>query len=242
MPTLTILSGFLLAPLIGGLFASVLCSLHILRDKRPPWYHALLSVALGILGALLVMFRGEVFHPERWPDRFPGQWSWLSTALAGSLPLTTVVVVIAVTLFRERFKKHLSMRERRARWRLRRQRSWRRARWFHLLGSTTLIIGSTGCLLCLYAARVPSADSAVADPATPYRWDPHNPTAVPPPSRPASPRPLFEITTAAVFLSPVCLLSLVAAGGWLAFTVSRWRGYIRVRPRHRRDLLGRHLS
>ena len=143
---LTILGGLLLAPFVAGLSASVLCSLSILRDRKPPWYHALVSMLLGIAGASLVVFRGDVLEPRRWPGRFSGHWGLLVTALVASLPLTALVVLIAVSLFRERFKKHLSRHERRTRRRLRHQQSWRRRRWFHLIGSGTIIVGLTGCL------------------------------------------------------------------------------------------------
>lgn len=242
-PFLIILGGFLLAPMIAGLMASVLCSLQILRDKRPSWSAGILSLLFGILSVWLLMFRSDVLHPGRWPNRFPGHWGQLAAALVASLFLTAVVILIAVTLFQERFRKHFSVSERRALRRLRRQRSWRRVRWFHLLGSSALIVGLTGGLLCLCAARAPSTDhNAVANFAAASHWDTRNPTATPLQSRPETPKPLLEITTAAAFLSPVCLLGLVAAGGWLAFTISFWRGYLRVRPRHRSDLLVRPRS
>jgi hypothetical protein len=239
-PLLTIQSGLLLAALVAGLSASVLCSLSILRNQKPPWYHALLSILLGIAGASLVLFGGDVLDPGRWPDRFAGQWGLVVTALAASLPLTALVVLIAVTLFRERFKKHVSWRERCASRRLRRQRCWRRRRWFHLFGSSTIMVGLTGCLLCLYLPRVPFADrDVVSDYHAAAQWNPGDPSTTPPPTGANSPRPLFDITPAAAILSPLCVLGLLAAGGWLAFTMTFWRGYLRVRPRHRRDLLVR---
>ncbi len=237
-PLLTILFGFLVAPFIAGLSASVLCSLAILRDRKPPWYHALLSILLGIAGASLVVFRGDVLDPKRWPGRFPEHWGLLVTALAASLPLTALVVLIAVILFRERFRKHLSRRERCALRRLRRQQSWQRRRWFHVIGSSTIIVGLTGCLLCLYLPRVPFADrNVVSDYSAAARWSSGNPSTTPPPMGADTPKPLLDITPAAAILSPFCVLGLVAAGGWLAFTITFWRGYFRVRPRHRRDLL-----
>ena len=241
-PLLTILAGFLLAPFIAGLTASVLCSLHILRDRKPPWYHAFVSIAFGTLSASLVIFRGDVFRPGGWPDRLPGQWDPFVIALgAASLLLTVVVVLIAVALFRERFKKHLSRRERLALRRLRRRLHWRRVRWFHLLGSSALIVGLTGCLLCLHYPRVPLADtSVVSDYLAAYEWGRGDPASTPPQRATDTPKPLLEITPAAGILSPPCVLGLVAAGAWLAFTITFWRGYVTVRPRHRRDLLVRY--
>jgi hypothetical protein len=83
--SLLVLFGFLLAPVVAGFLASTLCSLSILRHHKPPWFHASLSIALGIFSSLLVMFRRDALHPSRWRDRISEPWdpfSWLAFTLA----------------------------------------------------------------------------------------------------------------------------------------------------------------
>jgi hypothetical protein len=223
--------------------ASVLCGVSILRDKRPPWFHAALSLLFGLFISSLAIFGGGVFHPADWPRRIPEQWDSFMIALGPSIALTTIVVVVVVVLFRERLKKHLSRHERRALRQRERQTSWQRIRWLHLFGSSALIVCLTASLVCLHAARVSSVDTeVVSDYSLAYHSNPGNPSLTTPQRRAAPPRPLLDITMAAAILSPLCVLGLLASGGWLAFTMNRWRGYIRVRPRHRRDLLARHRS
>ena len=223
--------------------ASVLCGLSILRDKRPSWFHAVLSILFGLFISSLAIFGGGVFHPSDWPRRIPEQWDSFMIALAPSAALTTVVAVIVVELFRERLKKHLSRHERRALRQRERRNSWQRVRWFHLLGSSALIVCLTASLVCLHAARVPSNDTkVVSDYSVAHHWGSGNPPLTTSQRGAAPPKPLLDITVAAAILSPFCVLGLLASGGWLAFTISRWRGYIRVRPRHRRDFLARNRS
>ena len=233
--SLFVLFVFLLAPVIAGLLASVLCGLSILRDKQPPWFHALLSTLLGIFSSLLAIFCGDVFHPAHWPGRIPARWDSFVIAMASSIPFSAIVAVIVVALFQERYKKHLSREERHVLRRQRRQGSWLRVRWFNLLASSALIVCLTGCLVYLQSAPVSSGDTAVVDDySRALNWHPASPPATPPQTKAPRARPLFELSQAAAVGSPFCVLGLVASGGWLAFTVTYWRGYLKVRPRHHR--------
>jgi hypothetical protein len=235
---LTLLFGFLLAPVVAGLLASVLCSLSILRDEKPPWSHAILSATLGMFCSLWFLFGADVFHPARWPGRIPGRWNSFVMALGPTFSFTIVVVLIAVALFRERLKKHLSMEQRRALSRQRHQRAWQRVRWFHLLASSTLMVGLTSALVWSHSARAHFEDTAVvSDYQAAQNWNPQSP---PKPERQVGAgrrTPAFNLAPVTVLYWPVCILGLVASGGWFAYTVAYWRGYMRVKPRHRRDLL-----
>jgi hypothetical protein len=243
-PTSTfVLFGFLLAPVIAGFLASILCGLSILRLKKPPWFHAFLSIVLGVFSSLLAIFTSDVFHPSRWPSRIPEQWDSFVMALAASIPFSIVVALIVVALFQERFKKHLSREERRLLRRLRRGTFWLRARWFNLVASSALIACLTGFLVCLCARPVSFGDTNVVDDYSSARnWNPANPAALPSPTKAAPARPLVALDETAAFFSPFCILGLLASGGWLAFTLTYWRGYFRVRPRHRHHLPSRHHS
>jgi hypothetical protein len=224
--------------LIAGLLASALCSWSILRNRKPSWFHAFLSLLCGNLGSLTLIFGGDVLHPVRWPGRYPGQWDSVAILLAPSVPLTAVVVLVATALFQERFKRHLSRHERNILHRRRRERHWQRARWFHLQASSMLIIASVTSLIWLYSTPVTSRNTSMST---------HYPGAFaggpgPVPGSPgaagsAPAKPLLEVSDAAALLSPFCVLGLAVSGVWLAFTVGHWRGDLRVRPRHRRDLL-----
>ena len=235
--------GFLLAPVIAGFLASILCGLSILRLKKPPWFHAFLSIVLGVFSSLLAIFTSDVFHPSRWPSRIPEQWDSFVMALAASIPFSIVVALIVVALFQERFKKHLSREERRLLRRLRRGRSWLRARWFNLLASSSLIACLTGFLVCLCATPAPIGNTDVVDDySTASNWNPASPPASPTPTKAAPARPLLELGQSAAILSPLCVLGLLASGGWLAFTITYWRGYYKVRPRHRHHYSARYRS
>ena len=228
---------FLLAPAIAGFLASILCGLSILRLQKPPWFHAFLCIAVGIFSSLLAIFSGDVFHPSRWPGRIPDQWGSFVMALAASIPFSIVVALVVVALSRERFKKHLSREERRLLRRLRRGRSWLRARWFNLLASSSLIACLTGFLVCLCATPAPIGNTDVVDDySTTLNWNPASPPAPSPPTKATPARPLLELGQAAAILSPLCVLGLLASGGWLAFTITYWRGYYKVRPRHRHQI------
>jgi len=238
---LTLLFCFLLAPVVAGLLASVLCSLSILRDKGPPWSHAILSAMLGTFCSLSVIFRGDVFRPAHWPGRIPEQWFSFVSVLAPSISFMTVVVLITVALFRERYNKHLSREQRHLLRRQRRQRSWQRVRWFSLFGSSMLIVGLTSSLLWSHSAMVSSGDTAVvSDYAAAASWNPQTSRA--PESRGTARAATSGsgLAEAAAMLWPLCLAGLLASGGWLAYTVTYWRGYVRIKPRNPHDLLNRH--
>jgi amino acid transporter len=234
---------FLLAPVIAGFVASVLCGLSILRRERPPWFHAFLSILLGIFSSLLAIFGSDVFSPAYWPGRIPEQWDSFLIVMAASIPFSVVVALIVVALFRERFKRLLSLAERRALRRQRRQRGWLRVRWFNLFASSVLMVCLTGCLVWAHSAPVAAGDTDAADdfPAA-FHVAPRNPTASAPQTRAPHAKPLVELSAAAAVLSPFCVLGLAVSGGWLALTVTYWRGYFQVRPRHHRHFTGRHHS
>jgi hypothetical protein len=238
---MTLWFGFVLAPVVAGLLASVLCCLSILRDQKPPWSHAILSAPLGIFCSLWFLFGGDVLRPSHWPGRIPEQWDSFAIALVPSFSLTTVVVLIAVALSRERLKKHLSREQRRSLSRQRHQRAWQRARWFHLFASGSLMVGLTSALVWSHSARAHLEDTeVVSDYQAAQHWDPHSP---PKPERQVGAgrkTPAFNLAPVTAALWPVCILGLVASGGWFAYTVAYWRGYMKVRPRHRRDLLAWH--
>jgi hypothetical protein len=241
--SVVVLVGFLLAPLIAGLLASILSCLSILRLQKPPWSHALLCIVLGIFSSLLAVFGGDVFHPSSWPGRIPEQWDSLVMALVASIPLSIAVALVVVALFQARFKKHLSREERQLLRRLRRRTFWLRARWFNLLASSALIVCLTGFLMYLCAGPVPSGDKDVSDdPGAAHYWNPAKPPAPPPQPKAVPARPLIDLSPAAAALSPFCILGLLASGGWLAFTLAYWRGYYKVRPRHRRHFPASHRS
>ena len=226
---------FLLAPVIAGLLASVLCGLSILRDQKPPWFHAFLSILLGNCTSLLAIFCDDPFHPPNWPSRIPGHWDSFVIAQASSIPFSAVVAVMVVALFQARYKKHLSREERRVLRRQERQQFWLRVRWFNLFASSALIVCSTSCLVYVHSVPISSGDTAVVDDySRAYNWNPANPPATPPQTRAARARPLFQPNGEAAVLSPLCVLGLVVSGGWLALTVTCWRGYWQVRPHHHR--------
>jgi len=235
--SLILLSGLLFAPVSAGLLASVLCCLSILSDKKPPWFYAALSAPLGISCALWILFGGDVLHPTRWPGRIPGRSDLLVTALASSFCLTTAVVLTAVAVFRERYKKHLTREQRRLLSHQRHERSRQRLRWFKLCASSMLMACLTCYLVCSHSAWLSSGDTAVV---TDY---PAAYSTKPQPSRVESPRKAFRATSpfsvllAEAIVWPLCTLGLIASGAWFAYTVAYWHGHMKVKPRHRRDLL-----
>jgi hypothetical protein len=236
-----LLLGFLLAPVLAGLLASVLCGLSILRDEKPPWSHAALSVLLGIFCSLWSIFQGDVFNPALWPAQIPGCWDSFAIALMPTIAFTTLAVLIAVALFRERYKKQLSGEQRREPSRQRRHRSWQRMRWFHLFASSMLTACLTTGLVWSHSTLVPSPDSLVAsDFQAAYNWNPRTSPAPESQARAARTTSTSDFGTAGGLAWPCLVLALVASGGWFAYTVAYWRGYMRVKPRHLRDLLATH--
>ena len=241
MPFLTLLFGVLLAPVITGLLASVLCCLSILRDKEPPWSCGVLSAMLGMFSSLWLIFGGDVFRPARWPSRIPGQWDSFVIALSPSIFFTIAVVLIAEALFREHYNEHLSREQKHLLRRQRRQRSWQRARWFNLFGSSMLIVGLTGSLVWSHSAGVSSDDTAVvSDYSAALNWNPHTLRAPESQGRAARATPAPDLAPVAIILWPFCVLGLMVSGGWFAYTVTYWRGYMRIKPRNPHDLLTRH--
>ena len=242
-PLLTWLSGLLVAPVSAGLLTGILCYGSMQRDQKPPWSHAIASALAGMFSALWVIFRGEVLSPARWPETIPGQWNSFVMALAPTISLTTVTALVAVALYQDRFKRQLSRQQRRALSRQRHQRSWHRARWFHLFASSLLMVCLTCGLMLWYSGGPASDDSAVVPNYDAARnWNPRTSEA-PSSQRPAARgRPSFDASLVGGFLWPICLAGLVTSGGWFAYTLSYWRGYARVKPRHMRDLLARHGS
>jgi hypothetical protein len=215
--------------------ASILCGLSILRHQKPPWFDAFLAILLGVFSSLLAIFNGDVLHPSRWPGRIPGQWDSVVMGLAASIPCSIVVATIAVALFQERFKKHLSLEERRELRRRRHDTSWLRIRWFNLIASSALIACFTSLLISLYAGPVRYYDTdATDDYSGAANWSPGSPAPSPSSTKGTRVRPLLEFTEAAAVFSPFCVLGILASGGWLAFTLAYWRGHWQVRPRHRR--------
>jgi hypothetical protein len=217
-PFLTILSGCLLGLVIAALVVSCLCSLSILRNEKPHWSYAPFSIVVGLFGSLALIFRGEVLHPAGWPDKIPGQWNFFVVALVEFLFFSLVIVLIAVDLFQQRYRKHLSVSERKSAWRQRRSGAQRRNRWLFLLVSGTLIVGFSTCLVLVFSADS-SADIdklVVAD----------YPTKTPAQGKPTHGR--FDNMrfpeNGAVLLWPFCLVGLLASGGWFAYTITYWRG------------------
>ena len=96
----------------------------------------------------------------------------------------------------------------------------------------------TSCLVCSHSAWLSSADTAVvSDYPTAYDSKPQTPPA-PEPQRKAAPAmSFFNLPLVEAIAWPLWTLGLVASGGWFAHTVAYWRGYIKVQPRHRRNLL-----
>jgi len=241
--SLLILLGFLLAPVVAGFLASILCSLSILRHRKPPWLYALLSIALGIFSSLLVMFRGDALHPSRWHSKFYEQWDPLLMALTASIPCSIFVTIIVVTLFRERFKKHLSLEERRKLRRRLHEMSWLRMRWFNLIASSGLIACFTSLLISLYSSPVRFYDPAAKDGfSSANNRSPGSAAPTPSTAKETPAKPLLDLSEEAAFFSPFCLLGMLVSGGWLGFTLAYWRGYWKVRPRHRRHFPSRHHS
>jgi hypothetical protein len=241
-PSLRLVSGFLLAPAAAVLLGSVLCSQSILHDKRPPWSHAYLSALFGLLCALWVIFGSDLIRPAHWQASIPELWTAFVMALGPAIGLTTCGMLVVVSLFRDRFKKHVSWAARCSLHRHSRHRRWQRVRWFHLSASSILVVALTGLQVWAHSNVVPTRDNAVVSDfytASHIRDADKSPTRGL--QRPAaSRRARFELTPMAAALWPVCLLGLVASGGWFAYTVSYWRGYFRVAPRHRHELLARH--
>jgi hypothetical protein len=239
-PSLRLVSGFLLAPAAAGLLGSVLCSRSILNDKRPPWSVAYLSILFGLLCALWVIFGGDLIRPAHWRDSIPDVWTAFVMALGPVIGFTTFGMLVVVSLFRERFKKHVSWRQRCSLHHQTRHRRWQRVRWFHLFASSTLVVALTGLLMWFHSVVVPAWDAAAVSAS--YK-DSSSAAAMLPTrdlQRAATPRrPAFDLAVEGTPGS-VCLLGLVASGGWLAYTLTYWRGYLRVMPRHRRELLVRH--
>lgn len=232
---LTVLIGLLPAPAIAGFLASALCCRSILQDEEPCWSHAVISALAGICGSLWLSFRGDLLRPSRWPNAFPDHWSAYMIALTTSVPLTVLVVLVAVVLFQQRFKKHVSRRL----WiRQHRRNARQRRRRLHLLASSALIIIFT--VLLVYAPAGPLFSEA-AFVAPNYTADPQRRFEDAPASAPAETgrRPLLDFVPNALVPWPVCAVGIALSGGWLAVTITYWRGYLRVRPRHRRDLLVR---
>jgi hypothetical protein len=237
-PLLTLSVGLLLAPVVASLLASVLSCLSILRDRKPPWSLALLSLVLGMIGSLWFIFGRDILYPANWPGSIPEHWVLFVVGVVLATGITSVAVLVAVALFRLRFKKHLSWDKRRFLHHERRRTSWRRLRWFHLSMSSMLMIILTGCLMWSYATWISIEDHP--DDSTAEAWSRRASAAPESRPRPAHEKPEFNLTSVVVSLWPFCALGLAGSGAWLAYTVAYWPGYMKVAPRHRRDLLIRH--
>jgi hypothetical protein len=214
-PFLTILSGCLLGPVIAALVVSCLCSLSILRNEKPSWSYAPFSIVVGLFGSLWLIFRGEVLYPAGWPDKIPGQWNFFVVALAESLFFNLVFVLIAVVLFQQRYRTHLTVSERELARRQRRSGAQRRNRWFFLLVSGTLIVGFSTCLVLCFSAESSATGEVLA--LKDY------PTTTPTQGKTTT----FEMRwpkNEAAYLWPAFLVGLLASGGWFAYTIAYWRG------------------
>jgi hypothetical protein len=235
---LTLLCGLLLAPVVAGLVASVLCCLSVLRNEKPPWSHAVVSTLAGLFSSLWMIFRGDVFDPSNWSYRIPGLWNSFLIVMVPSVPLTVAVVLVAVVLFQERYRSHLTISERRVLRRQRREKLWRRSRWFRLLASCALMACfSAGFVLSLSGPESPAETDVVDKESFVYFHNNGHPPSPPRQGNAARHKPLLNLNAAAPILWPVCGLGLLASAAWFAYTVAYWHGYIRVKPRRRRDLL-----
>ena len=101
-----------------------------------------------------------------------------------------------------------------------------------------LMAGLTSCLVCSHSAWLSSEDRAVgSDYRTAYDSKPQTPPA-PESQRQAAPAmSFFNLPLVEAIVWPLCTLGLIASGAWFAYTVAYWHGHMKVKPRHRRDLL-----
>ena len=97
---------------------------------------------------------------------------------------------------------------------------------------------STVIILSFYGSRASEGNTDVADGYSAAHYGNNGQIQVPYRQGNAAPRkPLVNLSPLAPLLLPFGMVGLLGSGLWLAYTVAYWHGYIRVKPRRRRDLL-----
>jgi hypothetical protein len=92
----------LIAPLVAGYLASLLCRLSLRRDRRPSWFVIPLAVAIGVVLTWLVTFQQDLFHPSRWSSKVEGSDM---LAFAG-VPAAVLAVVVALPIVGAYYDKY----------------------------------------------------------------------------------------------------------------------------------------
>ncbi len=225
-PSWIIFIGCLLGPVITALVVSCLCARSILRDERPSWLYVPVSLGAGLFGSLWLILGDDVFYPAGWSDRISSHQASFVIALVESAFFDVVVGLFAVSLFQQRYRTHLSLRERNLAHRQRKKRSQRRRRCLFLLASGTLIAVFSTCLtLCWSEPSYPGVGE-VGDPSA-LTSNPDTPAEELAEQAKLAPLKASHwrySMSAAPYLWPVWLAGLLASGTWFAYTVAYWRG------------------
>jgi hypothetical protein len=100
--------GIIVAGLVAGYLAAVLCRLRCRRGKAPSWFAALGPSLVGLLAALAATFQGDLFRPSHWSSKTDG----LTMFLIAAVPSSFVALALAssvVAYYREKFALSKSM-------------------------------------------------------------------------------------------------------------------------------------
>ena len=92
----------LIAPVVTGYLASLLCRLSLRRGRRPSWFVIPVAVASGVVVAWVVTFQQDLFHPSRWSSKLDGPFM---LALVG-VPAAVLAVVVALPIVGRYYDKY----------------------------------------------------------------------------------------------------------------------------------------
>jgi biotin transporter BioY len=96
--------GILVAPLIAGYLASVLCRVQCQRKRRPSLAIVLLAILAGVFVSWFSTFQFDLFSPARWSNSGKAPMGGL-LLISGipSLFVSTIAATVIVTRHRRSF-------------------------------------------------------------------------------------------------------------------------------------------
>ena len=89
--------GILIAPLVAGYFASLVCRVRRRKDRRPSWLTIPFAVAAGVAAAWIATFQTDLFIPARWSasGKVPMvDMLLISGVLSASVGAATAILVV----------------------------------------------------------------------------------------------------------------------------------------------------
>ena len=87
--------GILIAPLVAGYIASLICRRLRRRDRRPSWLIAPLAIAVSVFVVWGATFQMDLFLPSRWSS---GKVPMLGMLLISGVPSALVGAVAAIAV------------------------------------------------------------------------------------------------------------------------------------------------